>query len=80
MENWFLMCLGLDKEEKLIELGSRNFFLCPRKPAAAVEGGAGREGSVTTPFVSCAKEAEKGSHGGDRGGFAWLKLMNFLLP
>lgn len=55
---------SLDKEEKLKELGSRNFFLCPRK----VEGG------VTTPFASCAKEADRvaASHG-------WFKLMQFMM-
>ncbi|CAL0324181.1 unnamed protein product [Lupinus luteus] len=56
----------LDREEKLIELGSRNFFLCPRKPASFGEGG-GSGGSMTTPFSSCAKEVSKVSHGGDRG-------------
>ncbi|XP_020230993.1 uncharacterized protein At4g22758 [Cajanus cajan] len=64
---------SLDKEEKLKELGSRNFFLCPRK----VEGG------VATPFVSCAKEADRvaASHGcgGGGGGFAWFKLMQFMM-
>lgn len=70
---WFLWCEGLNREEKLIELGSRNFFLCPRKAnnAAAVEGG------VTTPFASCAKEAEKVRESG--GAFAWFKLMHFML-
>ncbi|GJN01020.1 hypothetical protein PR202_ga18252 [Eleusine coracana subsp. coracana] len=26
---------GLKPEEKVVDLGSRNFFLCPRRPAAA---------------------------------------------
>ncbi|KAK7261252.1 hypothetical protein RIF29_27560 [Crotalaria pallida] len=64
---------SLDREEKLIDLGSRNFFLCPRKPASALEGG------MKTPFASCANEAEKVSQGGDRGGLAWFKFMHFLL-
>ncbi|KAE9587988.1 hypothetical protein Lal_00002954 [Lupinus albus] len=76
---------SLDREEKLIEVGSRNFFLCPRKGASAVEGGggggSGREGSMTTPFASCANEVSKVSYGGDRGvGLGWFKLMHFLLP
>lgn len=58
---------SLDKEEKLMELGSRNFFLCPKK--AAAEGGGA---SVTS---SCSEEAEKGI----KKGLAWLKFMDFLL-
>lgn len=62
---------SLDKEEKLMELGSRNFFLCPRKTAAegAAEGGGA---SVTS---SCSEEAEKGI----KKGLPWLKFMEFLL-
>ncbi|XP_027342452.1 uncharacterized protein At4g22758-like [Abrus precatorius] len=66
---------SLDREEKLIELGSRNFFLCPRK--ASMEGNRG--GGLTTSFASCAKEADKVSDGCGRGGFAWFKLMHFML-
>lgn len=75
MINWFvffLWCEGLHREEKLIELGSRNFFLCLKKTAPATEGG------VTTPFVSCAKEANKARRSGG-GGFGWFKLMQFML-
>lgn len=57
---------GLDREEKLIALGSRNFFLCPRKADQATESGGG------TPQPSCSKQAEKGTK------MAWLKLMDFL--
>ncbi|OIW09041.1 hypothetical protein TanjilG_16268 [Lupinus angustifolius] len=73
---------SLDREEKLIDLGSRNFFMCPSKAASAVEGGGGgREGSKTTPFASCANEVNKVKQGSDRdAGFGWLKLMHFLLP
>ena len=60
---------SLDREEKLMELGSRNFFLCPN--AKAVGGGGGAMASS----ASCSKEAEKVS----RNGFAWLKFMNFML-
>lgn len=41
------MCAGLDREDKLINLGSRNFFLCG--------------GGVTTATATCWKEAEKGA-------------------
>ncbi|GLT61244.1 hypothetical protein SLA2020_339660 [Shorea laevis] len=58
---------SLDREEKLMALGSRNFFLCPRK--SVVDGGA------TTPSSSCSKQAEKAS----KTGFPWLKFMDFLL-
>ncbi|XP_059430308.1 uncharacterized protein At4g22758 [Corylus avellana] len=59
---------SLDREENLMALGSRNFFLCPRKPAV--------DGGTTTPSSTCSKQAEKASKS---GGFAWLKFMDFLL-
>ncbi|KAE9585797.1 hypothetical protein Lal_00010034 [Lupinus albus] len=76
---------SLERDEKLIDLGSRNFFMCPSKPSSAVEGGGGggggREGSMTTPFVSCANQVSKVKQGSDRdAGFGWFKLMHFLLP
>ena len=55
---------GLDREEKLMALGSRNFFLCNKRTAL--------DGGVTT---SCSTQAEKDS----KTGFAWLKFMDFLL-
>lgn len=63
------------REEKLIELGSRNFFLCPRKSIT----GNNRDSGVTTSFASCGKEVDKvrDEYGG--GGFGWLKLMHFML-
>ncbi|XP_061352361.1 uncharacterized protein At4g22758-like [Gastrolobium bilobum] len=64
---------SLDREEKLMEIGSRNFFLCPRKCSGTVDSGGGREGNSTTPFGSCSKEADKASKGG------WLRFMGFLL-
>ena len=72
---FFKLFSGLDRKEKLLELGSRNFFLCPRKAATTVEG------SVTTSFASCAKEAKKERQGcgGGGGGFAWFKLMQFMM-
>ncbi|CAJ1955805.1 unnamed protein product [Sphenostylis stenocarpa] len=68
---------SLDRKENLMELGSRTFFLCPRKTGTALEG------SVTAPFASCAKEAknERERCGGGGGGsaFAWFKLMQFMM-
>ncbi|KAJ7947935.1 Pentatricopeptide (PPR) repeat-containing protein-like [Quillaja saponaria] len=60
---------SLDREKKLMELGSRNFFLCPKKCEAEVGNG----GEVTTPFASCCKQADNAS----KTGFAWLKFLNF---
>lgn len=55
---------SLDREEKLAALGSRNFFICPKKYAPDAESGA----CVTT--ASCSKEAEKAN----RIGLPWLKF------
>ncbi|XP_057781916.1 uncharacterized protein LOC131000153 [Salvia miltiorrhiza] len=59
---------SLDREVKIVELGSRNFFLCPRKTAAESGGAA-----VSS---SCSKEAEEGTN---KKGLPWLKFMDFLL-
>ncbi|KAH0463092.1 hypothetical protein IEQ34_007674 [Dendrobium chrysotoxum] len=65
---------SLDSEEKLNNLGSRNFFLCPKgeyrlrigeRPVAAVASSPSR----------CWKEVEKGS----RIGIPWLRFMDCLL-
>lgn len=67
----------MEKEKKLMELGSRKFFLCPRKCSSdCVEGGAGNGGSATTSFSSCSKEVGKVTK---NNAFAWfnLKLMDF---
>jgi len=68
---WFL-CAGLDRKEKLRDIGSRNFYLCPRKHGG---GGGGDDGS-TTPFASCSREADKTTKG---GAFGWLRFMDFSL-
>ncbi|XP_043703456.1 uncharacterized protein At4g22758-like isoform X2 [Telopea speciosissima] len=56
---------SLNREEKLKELGSRNFFLCPKKPneAAAVLD------------ASCSNQAQKVS----KISIPWLRFMDFLL-
>lgn len=78
---------SLNREEKLVKLGSRNFFLCPKNTAHAGEGISGNrnDGGVTTtiPASSCANEVDKareyvGCGGGGGGGFGWFKLMHFM--
>ncbi|MED6161787.1 hypothetical protein PIB30_063993 [Stylosanthes scabra] len=61
---------SLERDEKLRELGSRNFFLCPRScgSGATVEGGV-----KPASFGSCSKEVQKGGKGG-----GWLRLIDFL--
>ncbi|KAF8397819.1 hypothetical protein HHK36_016743 [Tetracentron sinense] len=61
---------SLDREEKLITLGSRNFFMCPKKPITAGAGG------ITSATVAtCSNEAEKAS----KNGLPWFRFMDFLL-
>ncbi|XP_028776865.1 uncharacterized protein At4g22758-like [Neltuma alba] len=67
---------SVDREEKVMELGSRNFLLCPRKQKSeTAEGGAGEGGSMTTAVGRCSKQAEKVG----KSGFAWLKFLDFML-
>lgn len=47
---------SLRREEKLIELGSRNFFLCPRKCHGMSKENAG---GATTSFVPCSREVDR---------------------
>lgn len=66
-------CLeSLGREEKLIELGSRNFFLCPTR---AVEDDSSNSNVRTSSSSTCSKEAGKAS----KTGIPWLKFMDFLL-
>ncbi|EOA27914.1 hypothetical protein CARUB_v10024088mg [Capsella rubella] len=55
---------SIGRDEKLISLGSRNFFLCGRKN----NGGGGGSSSE-----SCSKEAEKAA----KTSFHWLKFIGF---
>lgn len=69
---------SLDREEKLIGLGSRNFFLCPKKSnsdGTSTSGGA----VMTSPpsSSSCAKQADKGT--ATKISLPWLKFMDFML-
>ncbi|KAF9684596.1 hypothetical protein SADUNF_Sadunf04G0134700 [Salix dunnii] len=72
---------SLDREEKVMALGSRNFFLCQKKTAMdGASCGRGSGGLTTTSSPSCSKEVEKEvakSHG--VGIHPWLKFMDFLL-
>lgn len=56
---------SLDREEKLMSLGSRNFFLCTKR--TVTDGGAST--------ASCSKEADKVS----KSGIPWLKFIDFML-
>ncbi|XVF69094.1 hypothetical protein PTKIN_Ptkin11bG0052900 [Pterospermum kingtungense] len=58
---------SLDREEKLIALGSRNFFLCTKK--AALKDGANNN------TTSCSGQAEKATKSVM---IPWLKFMDFL--
>lgn len=68
---------SLDRDEKLMALGSRNFFLCPKKSgldgASCSRGG----GLTTTSSPSCSKEVKE--EAAKSGFHPWLKLMDFLL-
>ncbi|KAK1429181.1 hypothetical protein QVD17_11385 [Tagetes erecta] len=70
---------SLSPDAKLIELGSRNFFLCPKQQLTVdgSGGGSGDEGGigysgVTGSSSRCSKEATK-------RGTVWLKFMEFML-
>ncbi|WCJ41710.1 hypothetical protein M5689_022560 [Euphorbia peplus] len=72
---------SLKRDEKLMTLGSRNFFLCGKRTAAEdgngmVTGISSRGSSVgkSTSSSSCSNEVEKAT----RGGSPWLKFMDFL--
>lgn len=61
---------GINREENLMALGSRNFFLCPKKKAATtVSHGAAAAAGASSKEV--AKPSYIGLHG--------LKLMDILL-
>lgn len=69
---------GLNREDKLMALGSRNFFLCPKKSTVDGENGgavSSRGCSVMeATSSSCSNEVEKAV----KGGSPWLKFMDFL--
>nr|GFB71406.1 hypothetical protein [Tanacetum cinerariifolium] len=72
---------SLEADEKLIDLGSRNFFLCPKQTAAAARSGDddGRvsfeHGTTTTTSSTCSNEVERVT----KISAGWPRLfMNFL--
>ncbi|CAI8592915.1 unnamed protein product [Vicia faba] len=67
---------SLCREEKLVKLGSRNFFMCPRNTPHAAEGISGNKKDGGVPATSCCKEVDIGGGG---GGFGWFKLLHFRL-
>ena len=69
------MVAGLERDEELIALGSRNFFLCAKKVTAA-ESGSGSGATTSSPSSSCSNDVEKVAK---TLGVSWLKFMDFLL-
>ncbi|XP_038902782.1 uncharacterized protein At4g22758 [Benincasa hispida] len=61
---------SLDKEEKLIALGSRNFFLCPRKSED-------NNDLIASSSSSCSKEAKESAK--SSGSFSWFKFIDFRI-
>ncbi|KAF9676270.1 hypothetical protein SADUNF_Sadunf09G0121100 [Salix dunnii] len=68
---------SLDREEKLMALGSRNFFLCPKKSRMDGASCSGSGGLTATSSPSCSKEVKK--EAAKSGLHPWLKFMDFLL-
>lgn len=64
---------SLDRKQQLLQLGSRNFFLCGRKISIPLPGSDGAFSSQ----ASCSKQAEKVTRSGT--GMPWLKFMGFFL-
>ncbi|KAG0459687.1 hypothetical protein HPP92_022815 [Vanilla planifolia] len=62
---------SLDPREKLIELGSRNFFLCPKAASAATTGG---ETDAPVTSSGCSKDVQKGYW----ISIPWRGFMDFL--
>lgn len=62
---------SLDRNEKLKEIGSRNFFMCPKKLEESDNGG---DHNVTASFSSCSRQVEKVSKG-----FGLLRCIDFLI-
>ncbi|KAK4758215.1 hypothetical protein SAY87_019516 [Trapa incisa] len=61
---------SLGRDEELMSLGSRNFFLCHRRPPAANKEGVAAE---AVPDGPCSKEAVQAT----KTGFKWLKFIDF---
>lgn len=61
---------SLNKEEKLIALGSRNFFLCPRKSED-------NDDLIASSSSSCSKEAKESAK--SSSSFSWFKFIDFRI-
>ncbi|KAH8497935.1 hypothetical protein H0E87_017009 [Populus deltoides] len=68
---------SLDRDEKLMALGSRNFFLCPKKSGMDGASCSRSGGLTTTSSPSCSKEVKE--EAAKSGFHPWLKFMDFLL-
>ncbi|KAG0459691.1 hypothetical protein HPP92_022819 [Vanilla planifolia] len=62
---------SLDPREKLIELGSRNFFLCPKAASAAATGG---NADAAVNSSGCSNDVQKGYW----ISIPWRGFMDFL--
>lgn len=56
-------------------LGSRNFFLCPKKSNAESAGAV----TTSSSSSSCAKQADTATASATKISLPWLKFMDFLL-
>ncbi|KAI4386107.1 hypothetical protein MLD38_004068 [Melastoma candidum] len=64
---------SLDRDEKLMNLGSRNFFLCHgRTTSRGTDTKIEHENRATDATSTCSNEAEKAG----KAGFNWLKFMD----
>lgn len=64
----FCVCSGLDREERLVNVSSRNLLLCPKKSKVESTG-------TRALGSSCAEQVENGV----KATSSWYKFMNFLL-
>lgn len=64
---------SLDRDERLMELGSRNFFLCPTSGGggSSSSGSSGSAECGVATSTSCSKQAEKAT----KIGLPWLKFF-----
>ncbi|XP_047323437.1 uncharacterized protein LOC124927127 [Impatiens glandulifera] len=69
---------SLDRDEKLIALGSRNFFLCMKRSAASSveDGGSSAAAAAVVSSSRCSEEAGKPAKNNIP---PWLKFMDFLI-
>lgn len=66
---------GLNREEKLMELGSRNFFICPKKCGTTAFLDENDDGLPIASSSTCPHQVNLVAGGSC---FEWLKLMNLF--